>query len=655
MTDAAESPAQEELEAAKAFRPKIRPMGVAIAANAVLAALFLGVPYYRGHAQAEHSLDAFARFAGCLLGAEPGKTRGLGLPAGEADHFAAQVMLAGKDWPARCRPLLQAVAPEEAVFLWPSVKVAGADVRALVKLEERELDALARQRLAQHGGGRVPARPLLALSRLRAGLTMFARATGTDETLDTDAVRFNRAPGLVPPARLPIMAGSLAALQVWAGQDGLRALAMDGRGVSWLRVEDGKLDRHRVRRTSLVRAALRAEDRPLLVWAMPQERCDAQADRCIRRATGVALLGDEDGALPTPTWLGGHPAGRADRSLRWGMAGRVDLLARKSSNGELELRRYALDPAASQPPPPATSEQAAAGTAAAAAEPAAPATPPLAPSERYAWPEPARPSDALLLPSLPAAVAYTTSADGDVREERAFLWSYEQADPPLALGSTRGSGAWLRACEAEGARWIAFGTSDALTLARVDADGSVLTPLANSELAVGAPLAADDPAHDRVRIACSAERARLFIATANGRLVALRCERAQCTSPSELVRDVHSFDVVQRGESSLVAYSRATHPEITVLRLDADGRPLSPPVVPAACWDPTSGMCGQPTLVNDSGRLLLVARDAADLLAIESNDGGAHWLPMSGLKVDSAISTDPSAPMQQHRRRKGLE
>jgi hypothetical protein len=169
------------------------------------------------------------------------------------------------------------------------------------------------------------------------------------------------------------------------------------------------------------------------------------------------------------------------------------------------------------------------------------------------------------------------------------------------------------------------------------------------------PLAADDPAHDRVRITCSTEQARLFIATANGRLLAFGCQRERCAEPNELVRDVHGFDVVPRGDGSLIAYSRATHPEIAVLRLDADGRPLSRPIVPAACWDPTSGMCGQPTLVADSKRLLLVARDAADLLAIESNDGGASWLSMSGLKVDSAISTDPSAPMNQHRLRKGLE
>jgi hypothetical protein len=651
MTDASHDPAHAEREAAKAFRPNVlpRPVGVAIVANVVLAALCLGVPYYRGNAQAEHSLHAFARFAGCLLGAEPGTKLGLGMPAGEADHFAAQVMLAGKDWPARCRPLLQAIAPEEAVFLWPSVKTAGADVRTLVKLGERELDALARQRLAQQGGGRVPARPLLALSRLRAGLTLFARAAGAADTIDSDAVRFTRAPGLVPPARLPIMAGSMAALQVWAGQDGLRALAMDSRGVSWLRVEDGKLDRHRVRRTSLVRAALRAEDRPLLVWATPQERCSEQADRCIRRATGVALLSNEDYALPVPTWLGGHPAGRADRSLRWGLAGRVDLLARKASNGELELRRYAL-PAAGDVVAPAPSAEDAA--AAQAAETAAPATPPLAPSERYAWPAAELPSDALLLPTLPAAVAYTVAADG---EQRAFLWSYEQTLPPVALGAARGDGAWLHACEANGARWIAFGTRDALTLARVDPDGSVATPLASSELALGEPLAAEDPAHDRIRITCSAEQARLFVASANGKLLALRCERAQCTPPSELAREVHSFDVTQHGEQSLVAYARATHPEIAVLRLDASGRPLSSPIVPAACWDPTSGMCGQPTLVNDSGRLLLVARDAADLLAIESNDGGAHWLPMSGLKVDNAFNTDPSAPMKQHRLRKGLK
>ena len=43
-----------------------------------------------------------------------------------------------------------------------------------------------------------------------------------------------------------------------------------------------------------------------------------------------------------------------------------------------------------------------------------------------------------------------------------------------------GTSAWLLACEAQGVRWIAFGTRDALSLARVGPDDVVSTPLADS-------------------------------------------------------------------------------------------------------------------------------------------------------------------------------
>ena len=66
-------------------------------------------------------------------------------------------------------------------------------------------------------------------------------------------------------------------------------------------------------------------------------------------------------------------------------------------------------------------------------------------------------------------------------------------------------------------------------------------------------------------------------------------------------------------------------------------------------------MCGQPTLVADSGRLLLCARDGSDLLAIESEDAGRTWKSMSGLQVSNAAPTDADAPMRQHRLRKGLD
>src|SRR5688500_405544 len=128
-------PREDDAErTAAAFRPNVRPMLIAVLANVLLAGLCLGVPYARGHAQTERSLRAFARFAGCLLDGKPQAQLGLGLPPGDRARFASQVMTAKLDWPGRCRDDLQAIAPDEAIFLWPSMKLAGADVRAAVAL-----------------------------------------------------------------------------------------------------------------------------------------------------------------------------------------------------------------------------------------------------------------------------------------------------------------------------------------------------------------------------------------------------------------------------------------------------------------------------------------------------------------------------------------
>src|SRR5947207_845136 len=89
----------EAIEAARTFRKRSRPLAIAVTANVLLASVCLGVPYYRGRAQAKASMHAFARFTGCLFGAQAGRGLGLGLPPGERDHFAAQVLGAPLSWP----------------------------------------------------------------------------------------------------------------------------------------------------------------------------------------------------------------------------------------------------------------------------------------------------------------------------------------------------------------------------------------------------------------------------------------------------------------------------------------------------------------------------------------------------------------------------
>jgi hypothetical protein len=613
-------------QAARAFRTR-SPIAIAMLANVVLAALCLGVPYVRGHAQAKQSLRAFSRFAACVFGGQQQTSLGLGLPSGERSHFAGQVMRAGASWPDSCKPALHAIAPEEAIFLWPSVKQAGADVRTVVRLVDSELSQLARLRQMEPAG-RVPERPLLAVSKLRAVLSLLAKAASADTDLDANAVAFKTPSAVADPARLPIVAGSGATLQAWAGQDGLYALAMDGRGVSWLRVEGGKVDHRRWKRTSLVRAALRAGAQPLIVWAMSPQKCEDDEQHCVHRATGVARFAADAEALPTPSWLGGHPAGRVDRSLRLTVDGHVDLLARADAEGRLELRRFKLEPGERADAPPSS------------------------PIERFALPGTEVPEDALLLPGQPAAVAFATSSEAGVR---VWLWRYESNEAPFELGSVAGSGAWLAACELDSARAIAFGSGSELGLAKLAAEGPPSALLAPTAIGLGAPLHPEDPNHDRVRLLCHGDRVTLVGANQQRALLALSCGAASCERGPELASGVSSFDAVALGDGALVAYSRSAQPQLTLQALDTHAAPRGPAQTPAACWDPSSGMCGQPTLVADAGRLLLCARDGSDLLAIESDDAGQHWKPMSGLKVSTAIDTDVSAPMQQHRVRKGLD
>jgi hypothetical protein len=618
----------DTVEAAKAFRAGLGPIAIAVLANLVLGALCLGVPYYRGHIQAQASLRAFSSFAACLLDAKAQSSLGLGMPVGEREHFASQMMRGPADWPGRCREALRAVAPEEAIFLWPSVKQAGGDVRTVVRLVDAELTALGRARRLEPPG-RVPGRPLLAFAKLRAVLSLFARATNADAEIDRNVIVFAKPAALAEPARLPIVAGSSAALEVWAGQDGLYATAIDGRGLSWLHVEGGKIDHRRFKRTSQMRAALREGETPLLVWAMSKARCEQEANRCVRRATGVARFDEGAEQLPSPLWLGGHPAGRPDRSLRLSIDDRLDLLARSDAAGALEVRRFKLE------------------------RPEQDDAPPVAPITRFAVPATAPPADALLLQGQPGSVVYLVTSQAGLE---AWLWRYETAEAPRSLGTVAGTGAFIAACEAEGGtRFIAFGTQTELSLASVASDGQASPLLTAAPIALGEALHPEDGGHDRLRMLCGAQSATLVAATRERALLALRCNAGRCERGPELAREVATFDAALAGDTTLVAYSRSAQPQVVVVRLDARGQPLAAGQTPAACWDPQSGMCGQPTLVADAGRLLLCARDGSDLLALESEDGGEHWKSLSGLKVSGAINTDVSAPMQQHRLRKGLD
>ncbi|HEX2677360.1 MAG TPA: hypothetical protein VHM19_11985 [Polyangiales bacterium] len=628
---------------ASAFKPQWRKHALTLGANVALAALLLGVPYVRGRQLAKEERAGFAVFARCLLGGEVPQHPGLAIPLGDRDHFAANVLFATTDWPMRCRKPLAALAPKDAVFLWPSVKQAGADLRAVVKLVDQELATLHRARRA--GIGRVPQRPLAALAKLQGTVSLMVKAGGVSDDLDADAIRFAGPPPLAAPARLPLTAGDSAMLQLESRAGTLEAFALDGRGISWLRLDDGKVDRERVKRTGLVRGVVRFGGDPFVVWATAPSHCRDREDRCAQRATGVARYQSGSGTLPTPLWLGGHPAGRADRVLRV-QGDHVEMIAVADAHAQLSLRRFPIDVAALDKTPHDDK------------------TPPLVADTtlRITEPEHAlQASDAVFLEggAGPRAVAYAASTATGV--EAHVLWDTD-TPPPITLHGVAGKAPWITVCQTPHARFVAYGSDSALRVARIRDDGS-FAEAAEQPVALGATIDIENAALDRVRLACDDTQVWLFALDASNTLRTMQCDTADaCTPLRELATNVATFSnlLLAQGRAdhtrALLAFS-GLYParEIRLLRLDASGAPLAASLTPAACWDPYGGMCGAPTLVADEQRVVLAAREGDDLLAIESEDGGAHFETLSGLKVGAALDSGAHDVMQQHRKRKGID
>jgi hypothetical protein len=527
------------------------------------------------------------------------------------------------------------------------VKLAGADVNAAVEMVDRELVKLDERR--KRGPGRVPDRPLEAIKRLQAASSLYARAAGVDKDLDNDAIRFDQeVEKLAVPARLPLMAGDSSTLELWSSGLALEALALDGRGLSYLRVADGKIDRERIKRTSFVRGVVRAGTTPYVVWAMPDARCDQREDRCTGRPTGIAAYNRGGNDLGEPKWtLSGHPAGRLDRALQLSELGRADLIARASADGALELLRFRLplSEAASGSPPASGAEKKALA---------------LEPSERHPLRGPGGAASTVLLAAdSGTAVLIASEQAGEAGPSVGASLALIGATPqePLQLPAASGSGAWALACPFGAARLLAYGSTSQLRIVRLDA--SAPTP-ASQELtliedALRAPLDAEDATRDQVRLLCEGERAHLLYRNKADELKQVRCDAEGCGAPSTLVKDVAGFAALATRDDVIVAFAGLQQAAVVrVLTLDPSGAPRAAPITPAACWEPLGGMCGTPSLVRDEQRVILTARDGADLLALESTDHAHSFVTLSGFVAARSFEPSTTSPLHQHRVRKGL-
>jgi hypothetical protein len=684
-----------ELEAervASSFRPNRKPLIVTVVANAVMALLLLGIPYLRGRSQAYEARASFADLSRCLMGGEVAKQPGLSLPQGDREHFAGKVMLAGPDWPLSCQPVLQKLAPEKAIFLWPSVKQAGMDLRAAVGLAQTELITLDKRR--KQGLARVPERVLQALRRVQAATVLLSRAGGADAGLDNDAIAWDKPALLAQPARLPLMASDEASLVLYSDGTALEALALDGRGVSYLRVADGKVDRERVRRTSFVRGAVRSGSDVYLVWAMPDARCGEREDQCAGRPTGLAPYDKGAAALREPRWkVGGHPAGRVDRVMQLTAAHQVWLLARGSREGGTALMRFEL-------PQQETSAIATDGAAHSIDE-----------SERVEVSAPAAALDASLIPGTEPAAALVVHTDPEAAAKlaAAVVWGDEKR-APVALPSATGEHPWTLGCKTASGLTLAYGSDRQLHVAALAAAsvtppsaatppsganqpttatstpvaslpsanqpsaampssptkpatprGATATPkppsaqeLLAHEVALPGAIHGEDARLDRVRLLCRDDGAQLFWISATLELWTSTCAADSCTPPRSLAKQVSTVSVLPTNEGALLALGNPAD-QVRVLRVDHAGAPLAPPLAPAACFEPPNGMCGTPSLVADAQRIVLVARDRSDLLALESTDGAKSFVTLSGLAGAGTIEQSTTSPLEQHRKRKGIE
>jgi hypothetical protein len=295
-------------------------------------------------------------------------------------------------------------------------------------------------------------------------------------------VRFDDEESLtaIEPSRLPLMAAESAALDMWLRDGGIEALALDIRGLSWMALDDGKIDRTRVKRSSLLRGTVRSASGAFGVLAMPAERCAKDEHHCVRRATGVASVerdalfaGDAENPL-APKWLAAHPAGRFDRSVRIDALS-IDVLALAAQDGAIALRRFTRSQAEPE--------------AAAAAEVAAPESAPAEGEAEKKGPRPASASNEWPLGVSGAGLSATFLPERGALDVGVALTSdlgvgAQLIDPrtgaQLPIGALPGTSPFITACRdaqevpALDRTLIAFGSDSELSLVR---DGDPDTPV----------------------------------------------------------------------------------------------------------------------------------------------------------------------------------
>lgn len=563
------------------LRPSFRPMVIAGVVNLLVAALLLGVPYFRGPRRAAEVPRRFAVFAACFYDAARIDDPGLGLPRGERSRYAALVLSAADDWPARCRDELLALPPDDSMFLFPDVKNAEAHLRAAVELMSVEMETLISRRAA--GDLLVSDRPMRAMATLRGALAELGVVIPVRGLrADRDAVRFEEEVSIPQSSIVPLRVSEGGEWDIAVEEGALLSQTMDSRAVVYVRVLDGAVEQRITRRSAQITALVGPPRMPWVVWSTSPARCAESEDGCERQATGLAAFLDDHQTLEPMMWLSAHPLGAPGQAIY--VASSTAWIV-SVGLAEALVRRFPL-------PPPEVR--------------------------------------ALGQELEPTGITADTSWPLMVDAGATFAWI--GGDPPrllFAQGTNAGvlelrDGAIPETFEGPGGRvqatscggWLAIGSEEGLV---VRPDGGE---------AWREPQRVVPPEPHGLAVVCRGGRLEVFT-LADHTLSRSLCEPpGPCARAERLLEGVASFDAVDHAGTTLVAWSDGDRGAVRVTRLTPTGALTT---VPAPCWsDPPDGLCGEPRLASDGHTVMLATRLGEDLRVVQSRDG-VRFEPLIGL------------------------
>ncbi len=559
----------------------------------MLFSVLVGLPLLRGHYRAAAAQAAYHAFVGCVYGVR--SSGGLGELRGEAEYLASRLAEPDRSWVPECQRLLSALAPSAALFVLPSVKEAEARVREAVAMMRTELSALS----AYRPGARMPERSLRALRLVRSTVRAQVEHGGLGDGEAALPVALAERPRLPAPATLPVYAASDAAFDAWGDDLTLRIVALDSTGLSFLELESGKpFTRARLARSRTLRGFVRFDASAWLVWATSPERCAQRVDGCFGKTTQVAAAPAPLLQLPESRPLATHLAGRADRSIV--PTDRGLLVAGVTSDQHKTLQEFVV-PSSLEGEldiPPAASVR--------------------------VWSTVL--DEVLMLAS--AGESLIVGLKRERGQSRLLRVGRESAEALAVLES--GNATWLAGCRDGRNVVLAFGDGTHARLGALEQQAAGWRARFWPELSLVAQsvIDADLPGRDRVVALCLPSAALVVALDADERLSALLCRSKEERCKALPIADgVTHFSALETPEGAVVAYASETEPQVRVRSIDVRNANVSAEHVPAACWT-KHGLCSRPTLARVGSRILLLAPDKTDLLALESTDQGRSFRPV---------------------------